>query len=152
VRARGACGELRDRRDRVAVIAATGRQRRGIPPPLYGGGARRMMLRATRSGVTTASRRSFSRLTIPTVPVGSVASAQELLFVRECDPVRSALDKLLATGQDALAVNRSRPESGSGEVVGIITDSSLMAKVRERRVSCLRFYYPCCANRLRPRV
>ena len=116
------------------------------------GGARRMMLRATRSGVTTASRRSFSRLTIPTVPVGSVASAQELLFVHECDPVRSALDKLLVTGQDALAVNRSRPESGSEEVVGIITDSSLMAKVRERRVSCLRFYYPCCANRLRPRV
>ena len=85
--------------------------------------------------------------------MGSVASAPELLFVRECDPVRSAMDQLLATGQDALAVNRLRPESGSEEVVGIITDSSLMVKVRERRVSCLRFYRSVlCKPTARPRV
>ena len=74
--------------------------------------------------------RPFSRMTIPTVPVADVAAGQHLLFIDEADSVRAAMTMLISTGHDVVAVNSSRPGGDKDETIGVLTEYSLLAKVR----------------------
>ena len=80
--------------------------------------------------VAAAPRRTFSRLTVPTVPVSDLASQQELIAMGADDTVAEALDVMRGAGQDVVAVNASRPSSETAETIGVLSENSLMMKVR----------------------
>lgn len=74
--------------------------------------------------------RSLSRVTIPVVDIASVVDEQELQWIDERDTVRSAVDLMIRSDRDVLAVKSSRPQSDKDECVGVLTEYGLMEKVR----------------------
>ena len=80
--------------------------------------------------VTPGRLREFSRMTIPTVPIEAVVAKRTLQCIDERETVRSAVDMMVRSGQEVLAVKSSRPHSDKDECVGLLTEYRLMVKVR----------------------
>ena len=72
-------------------------------------------------------RRSFGRLTLPTVPMAEVADMQGLLSIPADKPLLDAVEIMLQAGKEMAAV--TRPGDGKDECVGMLTEHHLM-KVR----------------------